>query len=32
MLAPDERAATHLPAGEGETLWVLGLFATLKAH
>ena len=31
MLAPDEQAVTHLPAGEGETLWVLGVFVTLKA-
>jgi mannose-6-phosphate isomerase-like protein (cupin superfamily) len=32
MLAPDEQAITHLPAGEGETLWVLGVFVTLKAQ
>jgi mannose-6-phosphate isomerase-like protein (cupin superfamily) len=32
MLAPDEQAVTHLPAGEGETLWVLGVFTTLKAQ
>ena len=32
MLAPDEQAVTHLPAGEGETLWVLGVFVTLKAQ
>jgi len=32
MLAPDEQAVTHLPAGEGETLWVLGVFATLKVQ
>jgi hypothetical protein len=32
MLAPDEQAVTHWPAGEGETLWGLGLFVTLKAH
>jgi quercetin dioxygenase-like cupin family protein len=32
MLAPDEQAVTHLPAGEGETLWVLGMFLTLKAQ
>lgn len=32
MLTPDEQAVTHLPAGEGETLWVLGVFVTLKAQ
>jgi len=32
MLVPDEQAVTHLPAGEGETLWVLGVFATLKVQ
>jgi mannose-6-phosphate isomerase-like protein (cupin superfamily) len=33
MLAPDEQQAVgHLPEGEGEILWVLGLFVTLKAH
>lgn len=32
MLAPDEQAITHLPADEGETLWVLGVFVTLKAQ
>ena len=32
MLAPDEQAITHLPAGEGETPWVLGVFVTLKAQ
>jgi mannose-6-phosphate isomerase-like protein (cupin superfamily) len=30
MLAPEEQAVTHLPAGEGETLWVLGVFVSLK--
>lgn len=32
MLAPDEQAGTYLPAGEGETLWVLGVFVSLKAQ
>lgn len=32
MLTPDEQVVTHLPAGEGETLWVLGVFVTLKAQ
>ena len=32
MLAPDEQAITHLPVGEGETLWVLGVFVTLKVQ
>ena len=32
MSTPDEQAVTHLRAGEGETLWVLGLFATLKGQ
>ncbi len=31
MATTSERAARHLPAGAGETLWVLGLFVTLKA-
>ena len=32
MLAPDEQVVAHLPAGRGETLWVLGMFVTLKAQ
>jgi mannose-6-phosphate isomerase-like protein (cupin superfamily) len=32
MLTPDEQATTYLSAGEGETLWVLGAFVTLKAQ
>ena len=32
MSATSQRAITHLPAGEGETLWVLGDFVTLKAE
>ncbi len=32
MLAPEEQAVTHLAVGEGETLWVMGAFVTLKAQ
>jgi mannose-6-phosphate isomerase-like protein (cupin superfamily) len=32
MLTPDEQATTYLSAGEGEILWVLGAFVTLKAQ
>ena len=32
MSVPDEQAIKHLPAGEGETLWVLGVFVTLKVQ
>ncbi|MGF1471266.1 MAG: cupin domain-containing protein [Rubrobacteraceae bacterium] len=31
MLKPDEQAVAHLAAGEGEVLWVLGMFVTIKA-
>ncbi len=32
MSTTSQQAITHLPAGEGETLWVLGDFVILKAQ
>ena len=32
MVTTSEQGITHLPPGEGETLWVLGDFVTLKAQ